>query len=128
MTYSLSRLMSAGTATYGVFALLQPRHLGSAVDPDHAAEYDLLARTYGARDLPVSALGMFGRSEKTVTAAMLIRISLDVADGLLLAGRAADDQTRKKVLGVTLGWATLNTLALVTDRRRARGRSRTITV
>jgi hypothetical protein len=32
------------------------------------------------------------------------------------------------VLSVTLGWATLNTLALVIDRRRARRRSTLISL
>jgi hypothetical protein len=120
MSFPLSRLMSTATATYGVYALANPRHLGEVVDPKHADDYDLLATTYGARDLAVSTVGMVGRSEKTVTAAMLIRIAFDVSDGLILAARAKDDATRQKVLGVTFGWAGLNALALASDRRRAR--------
>jgi hypothetical protein len=120
MTFPLSRLMSTATATYGVYALAQPRHLGTAVDPKSASDYDLLARTYGARDLAISSVGVLGRSGTTVTAAMLIRIACDVSDGLILAARTKDDATRQKVLGVTLGWAALNALALTVDRRRAR--------
>lgn len=120
MTFRLSRLMSTATASYGVYALAQPRHLGNAVDPKHAADYDLLATTYGARDLTVSLVALKGRSQKTVTAAMVIRILLDVSDGLILASKAPDDQTRQKVLGVTFGWATLNGLALAVDRKRAK--------
>lgn len=120
MTFPLSRFMSTATATYGVYALAEPRHLGNVLDPKHAADYDLLAQTYGARDLAVSALGIFGKSDKTVTAAMLMRIAMDVSDGLILSAKAKDDQTRQKVLAVTLGWAALNTLALRADRRRAR--------
>jgi len=120
MTFPLSRLMSTATATYGVYALANPRHLGDVVDPKHAADYDVLATTYGARDLAISSVGLLGRSEKTVSAAMLIRIACDVSDGLILAARAKDDATRQKVLGVTFGWAALNALALAADRRRAR--------
>jgi hypothetical protein len=120
MTFPLCRLMSTATASYGVYALAQPRCLGRAVDPRNARDYDLLARTYGARDLAVSAFGVFGRSERAVTTAMLIRMALDVSDGLLLSGRAPDAATRQKVLGVTLGWAALNAAALGADRRRAR--------
>lgn len=120
MTFPLSRFMSTATATYGVYALAEPRHLGDVLDPKHAADYDLLAQTYGVRDLAVSALGIFGKSDKTVTAAMLMRIAMDVSDGLILSAKAKDDQTRQKVLAVTLGWAALNTLALRADRRRAR--------
>jgi len=122
MTFRLSRLMSTATASYGVFALARPRHLGDAVDPKHAADYDLLATTYGARDLAISSVGVLARSEKAVGAAMLIRILCDVSDGLILAAKAHDDATRQKVLGVTLGWATLNAAALAVDRRRAGAR------
>ena len=120
MSFPLSRLMSTATATYGVYALANPRHLGDAVDPRHAGDYDLLATTYGARDLTISTVGLLGRSEKTISAAMAIRIACDISDGLILATRAKDDATRQKVLGVTFGWAALNTLALISDRRRAR--------
>lgn len=127
MTFPLSRFMSTATASYGVYALVEPRHLGNAVDSKNAAAYDLVAQTFGARDLAVSSLGMFGRSEKTISAAMVMRILLDVSDGLLLATKAQDEETRNKVLSVTFGWATLNALALSMDRRRAK-RGRTIKI
>ncbi len=122
MTFRLSRLMSTATASYGVFALARPRHLGDAVDPKHAADYDLLATTYGARDLAISSVGALARSEKAVSAAMVIRILCDVSDGLILAAKAPDDATRQKVLGVTFGWASLNAAALAVDRKRARAK------
>jgi hypothetical protein len=120
MTYPLSRAMSVATAGYGVFALLRPRHLGTALtkDPVARAGFDTLALTYGARDLTVSTLGLLGRSERTVATAMAIRIAFDVSDGVILSARA-DRAARGKVLGVTLGWATLNAVALMVDRRRA---------
>ncbi|MGZ4478682.1 MAG: hypothetical protein ACXVW2_08710 [Nocardioidaceae bacterium] len=122
MTFALSRLMSAATATYGVYALAEPRHLGTALAlrGRDAERLDLLARTYGARDLALSTLGVFGRSEKTVTAVMLVRITCDVADGVLLSRETDDDQVRAKILGITFGWAALNALALRIDRRRAK--------
>src|SRR3954447_20135653 len=118
MTFPLSRLMSTASASYGAYALAEPRHLGNALDPKHAADYDLLAQTYGVRDLAISAFGMLGRSEKTVTTAMRIRILCDIGDGVLLSMRAKDNDTRAKVLGITLGWAALNFVALRADRRR----------
>src|SRR5512133_2807290 len=53
MSYRLSRFMSTATAGYGVFALVSPQHLGTAleVDPQDRAGMDLLAQTYGVRDL-----------------------------------------------------------------------------
>jgi hypothetical protein len=129
MTYRLSRLMSAATASYGVYALAEPRHLGRAVtkNPKEQADLDVLAQTYGARDLAVSAVGMLG-SERGVTAAMAIRIVCDVSDGLILSAKAKDDDTRNKILGITFGWAGLNALALLIDRRRAKKRPKLVRV
>jgi hypothetical protein len=129
MSYPLSRLMSAATVSYGVFALTEPRHLGRFMtdnEPDQA-RYDLLAQTYGARDLAIGALGMFGRSDRTVSAAMLARIAFDVSDGLLLSAKAEDDETRTQLLAITFGYAGLNALALLADRRRARKAARRVT-
>lgn len=112
--------MSTATATYGVYALANPRHLGTAVDAKHAEDYDLLAQIFGVRDLAISSFGVTGRSEHTVATAMRIRIICDVGDAVLLSARARDDEARAMVLGVTLGWAALNFLALRLDRRRAK--------
>ena len=122
MTFPLSRLMSSATATYAGYCFVDPRHLGKAVtdNPVKQADLDVLAHTFGARDLAVSSLAIFGRSPKTITSAMLLRIALDVSDGLILAAETTSDEARKRVLTLTFGWATLNTMALVIDRRRAR--------
>ncbi len=119
---TLSRMMSTATASYGVYALAEPRHLGRFVTSKKGdqADYDLLATTYGARDLAISSVALLGRSERAVSAAMVIRIVCDVSDGLLLSARAQDDETRQKILGVTFGWAALNALALIRDRRASR--------
>ncbi|MBD8868120.1 hypothetical protein [Nocardioides donggukensis] len=122
MTYALSRLMSTATASYGAYALADPAHLGRAmgVEGKDRAGYDLLSQTFGIRDLALSSVGIFGRSPGAVKAAMKVRIMLDVGDGLLLATKARDEQTRQKVLGVTMGWAALNLVALAIDSRRAK--------
>lgn len=120
MTFALSRLMSTATASYGVYALVDPSHLGKFVDPSNAASFDTLAQTYGARDLILSAVALKGRSDKTVTAAMVIRILSDLSDAAILSKKAADEETKQKLLGITVGWAGLNALALVIDRRRTK--------
>jgi hypothetical protein len=114
--------MSLGTLVYGGYALARPGHLGAFLTDDagRRPDYDLLARMYGVRDTTIGALGLLGRSDDTVTAALLARIAFDVGDGMLLAREAEDDATRTKVLGLTFGWAALNAAALVTDRRRRR--------
>jgi hypothetical protein len=81
-----------------------------------------LARTYGGRDLAVSALAIFGGTPHTVRTAMLARIAFDLSDAALLSREAgnrpeARPDARAKVLAVTLGWAGLNALALLAARR-----------
>ena len=123
MSYRLSRLLSTATAAYGGYALAQPAHLWQALDADRKDRegLELLARTYGVRDLAISSLGIFGRSDRTVRAAMLLRIAMDLGDSVLLSTQTDDEDVRKKILAITLGWAGLNTLALVIDSARADG-------
>ncbi|GAW49902.1 MULTISPECIES: hypothetical protein [unclassified Nocardioides] len=123
MTYRLSRLLSTATAAYGGYALARPAHLWQALGADRRNRegLELLARTYGVRDLAISSLGVFGRSERTVRAAMLLRIAMDLGDAVLLSTQTDDEDVRRKVLAVTLGWAGLNALALAVDSKRAGG-------
>ena len=120
MSYRLSRLMSTATAGYGTYALVQPDHLGKSMQADRKDldGYALLAQTYGVRDVAIGALGMFGRSPKTVKTAMKIRIAMDLGDAALLSSRTDDEEIRNKILAITLGWAALNALALVIDSVR----------
>ena len=120
MSYRLSRLLSTATASYGAYALANPDHLGKALqaDSNEMPGFRALAQTYGVRDLAISAFGIFGRSPKTVKTAMKIRILNDLGDGTLLALRTDDADVRKKVLSVTMGWAALNSLALLIDSKR----------
>ena len=122
MTYPLSRIMSTASAAYGVYALTQPSHLWQALHSDQKdqAGLELLGRTYGVRDTAISALGILGRSDRTVRASMLLRIANDLGDAAILGTRTEDPDIRKKVLAVTLGWAALNTVALAIDTRRSR--------
>ncbi len=122
MSYALSRLMSTATASYAGFCFVRPEHLGEAMGADKHEQpgFDRLAEVFGVRDLAISAFGVLGRSDRTVTTAMWIRICCDVGDGIVLARRAEDDETRAKVLAATLTWGTLNLLALRADKRRAR--------
>ncbi len=114
--------MSLATAGYGAFALARPGHLPDALEADETNRpgLELLAQTYGVRDLAISSLGVLGRSDRTIRAAMLMRIAMDLGDSALLATRTRDDRVRTKVLAVTIGWAGLNTFALLVDSRRAR--------
>ena len=46
-----------------------------------------------------------------------MRIANDLTDATLLSVRADSAKVRAKVLAATLGWASLNTLAMVRDLR-----------
>ncbi len=119
MSFPLSRILSASTAAYAVFALVKPEHLGSALDSpkEQMPAFDLVAYTYAARDLPVSLVGMFAKSPTLVNASMLMRIASDFGDAAILGINMNDPAIRKKALSATLGWGALNTMALLIDRR-----------
>ena len=119
MGTTLSRVLSAATGAYGVFALVNPRHLGAVLTDDRQQQqrYDLIATTYGFRDLAVSAVGVLGRSPQAVRTAMVIRIGCDLSDAVVIAPLAQSTRSRQKVLAATLGWASLNAIAVLVDRR-----------
>ena len=130
MSYPLSRLMSAATASYAGYCFARPEHLGQALDADKSQQpgFEQLALVFGVRDAAISTFGILGRSERTVRTAMWIRIMCDVGDGIVLAAKSDDEQVRAKVLGATLGWGTLNFLALTADKRRARKSSKVVSI
>lgn len=117
----LSRVMSAATLAYGVFALAKPRHLADNIDapPQQAPAYDRLAYTYAGRDLAISALGIAGPTRGLVSTAMGLRIVGDLADAATLGLTATTRSAKGKVLAATLGWAAANAAALAIDLRRS---------
>jgi hypothetical protein len=119
MDFPASRAISLATAGYGVFALARPGHLPDVLHATGTERGRLtsLARGYGVRDLVVSGAALLGRG-RLVRAAMVTRALLDVSDCVLLLRRTDDRALRAKVAVATLGWATLNTAALVRDERR----------
>ncbi|MGB3828711.1 MAG: hypothetical protein WA962_08020 [Ornithinimicrobium sp.] len=122
MTFPLSRILSAATAAYGVFALVKPEHLGSGVKAPltQRPAFDLMAYVYAARDLPVAAVGVFASAPNLVTAAMVMRIISDFSDAAILGTNIEDPEGKKKALAATLSWGTLNAVALMIDRRSVR--------
>lgn len=119
MSFAPTRVVSAATATYGVFALVRPQHLPDALGAsgaDHAALVGL-TKALGARDLVIGLAGAVG-SRRVRRLALGARIAADVADAVILPARAGDEAGRTKVLGVALGWATLNAAVLAADLKR----------
>ncbi len=114
-----SKLISLATAGYGAFALARPRHLADGLEAptQQAPAFDRMAYTYAGRDLTISGLAIASGNPSVVTAAMALRILGDVSDAVILSTGTSRSDVRTKVLAVTLGWAALNTVALVADRR-----------
>lgn len=114
-----SKLITLATAGYGAFAAVKPRHLANGLDatPLEAPAYDRMAYTYAARDLSISGVALASSNPKVITAMMTLRIVGDLADALILSTSTSKSSVQKKVLAVTIGWAALNTVALVADRR-----------
>ena len=117
-----SKLLSLATAAYGAFALARPRHLADGIEapPAQAPAFDRMAYTYAGRDLSISGLAIASGNPAVVTAAMALRILGDLSDAAVLGTGTSKPAVQKKVLAVTLGWAALNTVALVADRRALR--------
>lgn len=117
--YTASRIVSAATAAYAVFAAVKPRHLAKGLQaPDrHAPALDRVAYTYTGRDLSISALAFTG-SPLAVRASMIMRIVGDITDATVLGTYAPTTQARRKVVSVTLGWGVITALALAWDERR----------
>ena len=115
-----SKLLSLATATYGAYALAKPRHLADVIEApaDQASAFDRMAYTYAGRDLSISGLAIASGNPTVVTAAMALRILGDLSDAAILGTGTTDrPEVQKKILAVTLGWAALNAIALVADRR-----------
>ena len=119
MDYPASRLMSAATMAYGVYAAVKPRHLADNMkaSPGREQTWDKVAYGYALRDIPVSLAGIVGPG-RAVEAAMKARIVSDLTDCVTLGVAAGDGRTRGKMMGLTLGWAALNVAALAYDRKR----------
>ncbi len=117
-----SKLISLATAGYGAFALVRPRHLADNLEApaDQAPAFDRIAYTYAGRDLTISGLALFSSNPSVITAMMGLRILGDLSDATILSTATSKPEVQKKVLTVTLGWAVLNTVALVADRRKLR--------
>lgn len=118
MRYPWSRVMAAATSAYACYALARPRHLARALeaDADERRPLDRLALTYGVRDLATSALLLSSRPA-LVRAGVGLRVASDLGDCAVLTSTTEDESVRRKIAAVTLGWATLNALALAIDER-----------
>lgn len=117
MALTAPRLMHALTAAYGAYAIARPDHLARGLGEQPNPQARRLAQALGVRDLATSALALSG-SPRLVRAATVIRVASDLGDAAYLGSRAGAS-SRPKILGVTLGWASLNLAADLLHRRRS---------
>lgn len=117
MPAPFSRVLHGLTAAYGLYAIVRPDHLARALGETPSTARRRLAYTYGARDLPVSALGVLGDADR-LRAASLLRIAGDVTDAAIL-GATTTGQARTKAASVALGWGAVNVLAYLLEQRRS---------
>jgi hypothetical protein len=117
MDHPRSRATGAATCAYAIYALARPGHLADALGAPAARRpaLDALARTYGVRDLSTSAL-LLSADPRLRRAAVALRVASDLGDCAVLAA-STSGRVRAKVVAVTLGWAALNTAALLADER-----------
>lgn len=109
-----SRLVAAASAGYGVFALARPDHLASGLEVEASTAWRTLAMAFGGREVAVGTLALLG-DRRVVSACMAARLSFDLSDCGILLSQLEGDRVRRKVLGVTLGWAAVNALAVAAD-------------
>lgn len=114
-TYPLTRTAALLTAAYNVSAVARPQSLVSGLDGQVSLdEATLLTRTWAGRDLPVTAVAL--ADQRALPAAVALRIVADLTDATVL-GLRCTGTARRKALGVTLGWAAVNAVCYLTDRR-----------
>lgn len=117
MSFPLTRAAAAATLAYNIAAIARPHALVTGLNGQVTDEQArLLTRTWFGRDVPISGLALLGRPDAVPVAAGL-RIAADLTDAAVL-GIACTGSARTKALGVTLGWAAVNAVAVTIDRRR----------
>jgi hypothetical protein len=118
------RLVALAPASYSSALVAAPRLLArpagltapdGSVPPDVAA----LTRSVGTRDAALALALAFSRSDPRVLGMLTAaRVASDTADAAWFAGIVSDPKQRAKVCGAALGWAALETAALLWSRNR----------
>ncbi len=120
---SAVRVVAALTMAYSVAITVAPRLLAGPcrlVDRDGQVPSGIaiLIRSVGVRDAALAAaflLAPAGTAASTLTAA---RVVSDAADAVWFGSLPLDSGQRAKIGGAAAGWAAIETLAQLADRRR----------
>lgn len=117
IAFPITKVLSAASAVYGAYAIARPAHLGRALESKPETKYDSTARIFGIRDVVVSTVALLSKDRSVITAAAGTRVAFDIGDCLALRGEARTADAKRKITGITLGWAALNAAAYAADRK-----------
>lgn len=107
----LPRVLGAATAAYGANELLRPQHLAKAANLGNPHQASPAVRVLGAvlglRDIASGIAMMAAPAGRPLQAAIAARVAFDVGDCVAFTIGSPGRDTKAKVAGITLGWASL---------------------
>ncbi|RTL70512.1 MAG: hypothetical protein EKK42_02775 [Pseudonocardiaceae bacterium] len=106
-----ARFLGAATATYAAATLVRPSVLAGPVQLGTSPATDALVRAVGVRDL-ASGLALVATNGHAGVVASAVRIGSDLGDAVVFGLSDLPADGRRKAVGVALGWAALNGVAL----------------
>ena len=112
------RALGAATAAYSAVVIAKPEVLTTPTGLGDSPASRTLGTAVGVRDLASGLAVAFAPSGLPLRLALLVRVAMDIGDSIVLGAAAPDKATRTKVVGVALGWAALNALALLATREK----------
>lgn len=117
----IPRTLGVLTALYGLATIVRPAVLAKPAGlsgDEPSTGVSVLTRAVGARDVANGVAVALAPSGPALQLAVAARIAGDLGDAatFALAGEL-DGSARRKAVGVSVGWAALNVLALVVTRR-----------
>ncbi|PRY40740.1 hypothetical protein [Umezawaea tangerina] len=110
------RALGAATAVYSAAVIAKPEVLTGPTGLGDSPSSRTLGTAVGVRDLVSGLAVALAPSSVPLRLALLARVAMDIGDSVVLGLAAPDKATRTKVVGVALGWAAVNALALLATR------------
>lgn len=117
----LPRTLGALTAVYGLSTLVKPtifsKPAGLSGD-EPPAPVSILVRAVGVRDIANGLAMAFAPAGPALRLAVAARIAADLGDALTFAASPNQDEaSKRKAVGVGVGWGALNVLGLLAARK-----------
>ncbi|WNV89206.1 hypothetical protein [Umezawaea sp. Da 62-37] len=113
------RALGAATAVYSAAVIAKPQVLTGPTGLGDSPASRTLGTAVGVRDLVSGLAVALAPSGVPLRLALLTRVAMDIGDSVVLGLAAPDRATRAKVVGIALGWAAINALALLATRAKS---------